>query len=424
MNMIDRSNSRSQSNPAFGRVAYVSDNEDLAKHGFITPMNLVYVRGIEKKTGNYVAYKDDYEERVKDFVDNLMYISELHDQTIQKDSGGRRRGFLFVTVPSNNYLEEIYTSSKFLAWANANKVGVYMTSAGTDNELYLGEGRIKKAESLTWAKRVTNSGTYEAFKINEFIGILNGEAESEDCEEFVLTKEEINSHMNILININQCNSGINLPSLNGAYFARYFQKDMPDTIQVPGRTCRADSEDVAKVGKIENCPCVNPNHGYVKPYSYIYVCLDEFAPDQLHDIHEAVQFFYRDYYMAKTYVNTPERGLRNDDNEPKNSDKEPEDIVAASSYELKDFESVNVDLLAMVLSNNEGFTKECMDQIMNANDKIDEYPEIFNEHIEENEIEFYIDMYSCLFKKYECNMRNLERYAEMIRTKIETFAEE
>ena len=95
-----------------------------------------------------------------------------------------------------------------------------------------------------------------------------------------------------------------------------------------------------------------------------------------------------------------------------------------NSYELKDFESVNVDLLAMVLSNNEGFTKECMDQIMNANDKIDEYPEIFNEHIEENEIEFYLDMYSCLFKKYECNMRNLERYAEMIRTKIETFAEE
>lgn len=63
-----------------------------------------------------------------------------------------------------------------------------------------------------------------------------------------------------------------------------------------------------------------------------------------------------------------------------------------------------------------------LELIWAISDKVDEYPEIFNEHIEENEIEFYTDMYSCLFKKYECNLKNLKRYENMVNEKIEMYA--
>lgn len=59
-----------------------------------------------------------------------------------------------------------------------------------------------------------------------------------------------------------------------------------------------------------------------------------------------------------------------------------------------------------------------LELIWMLNDKIDEYPDLFPEYFKDDEIEFFSDMYTCLFKKYECNSNNIKRYENMINEKL------
>ena len=388
---IDFNNVMNQSNPVFGEIAYVSDNKDMAMHGYITPMNLVYTRS--KENEGWASYKEDIAERAKAFVESLMHIAEIHDKKIRKDSAGRRRGFLFVTVSGNRYLEAVRNSSKFLKWANENKVGVYMTSAETDRLDYTGEGRIKKATGKNWAKRSNGS---ETFKIEEFLDILNGRCDEDATyKEFELTAEETYNYMNILININQCNSGINLPALNGVYISKALDKDSPAAIQIPGRACRPDKDDQPKVGKIENCPANNPDHhGYVKPYGYIYTCLDEFTYDEYKNMKEVFELYYQDYFMVKTTLETRQAGAKKKPDEPDNNNKgEGKDLIEADSFNIRLFEDFQIDLLKATTSKTleerlawwDDVCEIAMNKLSDAELK---NPNVYSEEFTEDEIEF------------------------------------
>lgn len=389
----DFSRSMSQSNPVFGDVVYVSDNRELAEHGYITPMQLVYTRGKDPKTNEFVDFEITTETRLDNFIDNLINIATTHDNKISTDSGGRRRGFLFVTVRGNAFLECIYNSKKFLGWAVENKVGVYMTSSKTDNIDYTGGGRIKKADKPYWEP--------EIFDISEFGHILNGEVDvTSPYKKLELTPKETKTHINLLINIEQLNTGTDLPGLNGVYISRPIDKDMPIAIQIPGRCCRPDIEDKNIIGNVANCPENNINTPYVKPYGYIYVCVDEFTKEEFDGLHEAFGFYYENYYMHKMILESRPVGTKKDD-EPNNSNKSTDTVVQTNKYVAgKVFEETVFNLMDCIYYSKQGdldtFKNKTLEKFMESGwferivdpegdaaflrNDYDEYNEVLSDH--------------------------------------------
>lgn len=411
-----------QSNPVFGEIAYVSNNKDMAEHGYITPMNLVYTR--TKDSNGWESYKKDIGERLNAFIDSLIHIAEIHDINIVNDSKERRRGFLLVTVSGNQYLEAVRNSSKFLTWANNHEVGVYMTSAGTDKYTWCGKGRIKKAKAKDWEKNST--GSDKLFEIEDFVKIINGTCDvNDDYKDLELTREEINNHMNIILNINQCNTGIDLPSLNGVYISKLLNKDNPDAIQIPGRTCRPDSDDQLKIGKKENCPVRNPNNDYVKPYAYIYMCLDEFTFEERADIQETFDLYYKEYFMAKITLETRYAGVGDEDEKkPKNPpERKAKDVkeTKSQSFNVREFENLQIDLLKEALS-----TKTHEEELAWWTDtiapnmlmQIEKYPNFIDDNLTEDEKEF------CLAVWFDDDMKtefNILKFVNIINEHLKKY---
>lgn len=295
-------NSMSQSNPIFGKIVYRTDERKMAKKGFKTPISAVLLTNIDKDTHEFIDYSSESVEiKAKHFLITLKQAIEDLDIRIKQDSKGRRRAFLFVTVRGNIYLKQIRNNKKFNAWLIENNIGVYMTSSFISNNKeveYNGGGQIKKSTSNSWVDK--------NFSIGDFTDIINGC--SNKFKELNLTKDDIENHINILVNIDQCNTGINLPALNGVYISRLLDKNNPLSLQIPGRCSRPDNDDVMNINKwnkenkdfevTEKCDLIKPN-------SYIYFSLDEFSREEQLQCNDVLCMIYQNEYLKK--VTLPEK---------------------------------------------------------------------------------------------------------------------
>ncbi len=304
--------SMSQSNPMFGRVVYRSNPRELAEKGYTTPLQCIILNQYQN---NEKVETNTQESKVKYFVTDLVDAIKDLDDRIKTDSKGQRRAFMFVTVPGNGYLSELYHSKYFNNFIMNEEVGVYMTSSPINhkdsegNRDYAGGGYIKKAESYNW------ESTH--FKITDFIDIINNKSSNTELN---LTKNEINTHINILINIDQCNTGVNLPGLNGVYFGRAIDENDPLFIQIPGRSCRSDSDDNDLIGD-ENTNAYSENCKYVKPFAYIYLPAGLLNYDEFEQMERSIRMLYYKSALTRIKMIDIMKGCGNKDNSPDNTTK-------------------------------------------------------------------------------------------------------
>lgn len=337
--MKDFTTVRNQSNVIFGKAPiFKEDTREMALRGYVTPIKLhMWVN--YTKDGEQIKHETITDaNKGERFVRNLMNIAEFHDKQIIKESHGRRRGFLFVSTAGNTYLKAVMFSSEFRTWANINNVGVYITSCVVNgqNKEYQGGGYIKKAGKDDFETQMVGGVPRpKQFKINEFINIINGKS----GDELALTREETYTHMNIIINIDQLNTGVNLPGMNGYFLACYVNKNNPKAKQGPGRTIRPDKEDIKFVGNAENNAYMD-NCPYVKPFSHIYVTPEQFDGSDLDDMKSVFNLYYQNYLMEKcsivmNFLGTGEQKIIN--NEDRTEDDVKNNILLKKKYDGKDF---------------------------------------------------------------------------------------
>ena len=320
--MEDFSTSYSQSNPVFGRCIYSASSRDLAEHGYTTP--LIAIESYQIKDNNIInVASDEITDILSYFVDDLIIAVKDLDKRIVIDSKGKRRAFIFVTVPGNSFLRALRFSERFNNFINENQIGVYMTSSPINfidekgNRDYYGGGYIKKAKN--------NFFESKQYSISDFLKIINN-VDSLD-NKLNLTDEEIYNHINILINIDQCNTGVNLPGLNGVYLAKYLDRNNTLTVQIPGRICRPDSNDLSIIGDI-NTSAYSKNCKYVKPFGYIYIPVGLFTEEELDKIKEIMQVLYYNNALYRIAMETIPKGFGNTTElNNSNTENETEEII-------------------------------------------------------------------------------------------------
>lgn len=326
--MEDFTKSFSQSNPAFGRCIYEAPARELAESGYTTPLQAI--ESYQIKDGEMLNVScEDISEQLKYFVDDLIIAIKDLDKRIIVDSKGKRRAFMFVTVPGNAYLRMLKYSDRFKAFITENEVGVYMTSSPVNHKDPIGEkdynggGYIKKATNNYWETKQYN--------ISDFIKIINNINAPNNLG---LTSDEINSHINILINIDQCNTGINLPGLNGVYIARCLDKDNPLSVQIPGRICRPDKDDILIIGNKETS-AYSDNCNYVKPFGYIYIPVGLFTEEEFSTLRDTFIQMYYNNSLIRVLMLKNNIGLTNS-NELNNTDKDSFEEVIIDYKHVKD----------------------------------------------------------------------------------------
>lgn len=334
-----------QSNPIFGNLVFRTDRDmtkKMTEKGFITPINAVIISSTDKETHEAVNVSgDELDKRLKHFLYSLRMATLDLDARIKQNSQGTRRAFLFVTVRGNNYLKIVRNDANFNKWLRDNNIGVYMTSSflpnGIEND-YDGGGQIKKANEPNW--------TDAKIGISDFIDIINGV--SEKFPNLNLTPEETNNNINILLNIEQCNTGVNLPALNGVFISRLLSKDDPLALQIPGRCCRPDEEDKANINMWNIDPDfeITDRSKLVKSKSYVYFSADEFSHDEFRQCKEILQIIYSNFYMKRPIILEDMSGIGKDD-EPDNSNKNKPELGEGKEWKLKyDTHMEVIDLLA------------------------------------------------------------------------------
>ena len=333
-----------QSNPIFGKLVFRTDREmtkKMTEKGFITPLTAVIMSSTDKETNEAVNVSaDEMDKKLSHFLYSLRMATLDLDARIKQNSKGTRRAFLFVTVRGNMYLKKVRNDANFNKWLRDNNIGVYMTSSfipnGIEND-YDGGGQIKKANEYTWSNKKVG--------ISDFIDIINNC--SEKFPELNLTTEETNNNINILLNIEQANTGVNLPALNGVFISRLLDKNNPLALQIPGRCCRQDYEDVPNVNKWNIDPefIISDRSTLVKPKSYVYFSADEFSYDEFEQCREILDIIYSNFYMTKPIILEDMSGIGKED-EPDNSNKVIPDLAEGREWKLKyDTHKEVIDLL-------------------------------------------------------------------------------
>ena len=335
-----------QSNPIFGKLVFNTDREmtkRMTEKGFITPLTAVILSSTDPQTNEAVNVSgDEMDKRLSHFLYSLRMATLDLDARIKQNSNGTRRAFMFVTVRGNAYLKKVRYDADFNKWLRDNNIGVYMTSSflpnGIEND-YDGGGQIKKANELNW--------TDAKIGISDFIDILNGC--SEKFHNLNLTTEETNNNINILLNIEQANTGVNLPALNGVFISRLLDKNDPLALQIPGRSCRQDDEDKPNVNMWNMDPnfTITDRSTLVKPKSYIYFSADEFSQEEFEKCKEVLNIIYSNFYMTKPIILDDEAGLGDGEKEPDNSNKNDPKLKEGKEWKLKYDTHVEViDLLS------------------------------------------------------------------------------
>lgn len=334
-----------QSNPIFGKLVFRTDREmtkKMTEKGFITPLTAVILSSTDKQTHEAVNVSaDEMDKKLSHFLYSLRMATLDLDARIKQNSNGTRRAFLFVTVRGNAYLKKVRNDANFNKWLRDNNIGVYMTSSfipnGIEND-YDGGGQIKKANEYTWSE--------EHVGISDFIDILNGC--SDKFPELNLTTEETNNNINILLNIEQANTGVNLPALNGVFISRLLDKDNPLALQIPGRCCRQDEEDIQNVNlwNIDPNFTITDRSALVKPKSYVYFSADEFSYDEFKQCKEVLNIIYSNFYMTKPIILEDMSGIGKEE-EPDNSNKNIPELKEGKEWKLKyDTHTEVIDLLS------------------------------------------------------------------------------
>jgi hypothetical protein len=314
----------------------------MTEKGFITPLTAVIISSTDKQTHEAVNVSaDEMDKKLSHFLYSLRMATLDLDARIKQNSNGTRRAFLFVTVRGNAYLKKVRNDANFNKWLRDNNIGVYMTSSfipnGIEND-YDGGGQIKKANEYTWSE--------EHVGISDFIDILNGC--SDKFPELNLTTEETNNNINILLNIEQANTGVNLPALNGVFISRLLDKDNPLALQIPGRCCRQDAEDIQNVNlwNIDPNFTITDRSALVKPKSYVYFSADEFSYDEFKQCKEVLNIIYSNFYMTKPIILEDMSGIGKEE-EPDNSNKNIPELKEGKEWKLKYDTHVEViDLLS------------------------------------------------------------------------------
>lgn len=336
-----------QSNPIFGKLVFRTDREmtkRMTEKGFITPLTAVIISSTDPQTNEVVNVSaDEIDKKLSHFLYSLRMATLDLDARIKQNSNGTRRAFLFVTVRGNAYLKKVRYDADFNKWLRDNNIGVYMTSSflpnGIEND-YDGGGQIKKANELNWADAKIG--------ISDFIDIINGC--SEKFANLNLTTEETNNNINILLNIEQANTGVNLPALNGVFISRLLDKNDPLALQIPGRSCRPDDEDKPNINMWNIDPnfTITDRSALVKPKSYIYFSADEFSYDEFNQCKEVLNIIYSNFYMTKPIILDDEAGIGKEE-EPDNSNKNMPELKEGKEWKLKYDTHVEViDLLSSV----------------------------------------------------------------------------
>jgi hypothetical protein len=163
-----------------------------------------------------------------------------------------------------------------------------------------------------------------------------------------LTTEETNNNINILLNIEQANTGVNLPALNGVFISRLLDKDDPLALQIPGRCCRQDDEDKPNVNMWNIDPdfTITDRSTLVKPKSYVYFSADEFSYDEFNQCKEVLNIIYSNFYMTKPVILEDMAGIGKEE-EPDNSNKNMPELKEGKEWKLKYDTHVEViDLLS------------------------------------------------------------------------------
>ena len=334
-----------QSNPIFGNLVFRTDREmtkKMTEKGFITPLTAVILSSTDKQTHEAVNVSaDEMDKKLSHFLYSLRMATLDLDARIKQNSNGTRRAFLFVTVRGNAYLKKVRNDATFNKWLRDNNIGVYMTSSfipnGIEND-YDGGGQIKKANESNW--------TDAKIGISDFIDIINGC--SEKFANLNLTTEETNNNINILLNIEQANTGVNLPALNGVFISKLLQKDDPLALQIPGRCCRQDDEDKPNVNMWNIDPdfTITDRSTLVKPKSYVYFSADEFSYDEFNQCKEVLNIIYSNFYMTKPVILEDMAGIGKEE-EPDNSNKNMPELKEGKEWKLKYDTHVEViDLLS------------------------------------------------------------------------------
>lgn len=334
-----------QSNPIFGELVFNTDREmtkKMTEKGFITPLTAVILSSTDKQTHEAVNVSaDEMDKKLSYFLYSLRMATLDLDARIKQNSNGTRRAFLFVTVRGNAYLKKVRNDANFNKWLRDNNIGVYMTSSfipnGIEND-YDGGGQIKKANEFNWADAKIG--------ISDFIDIINGC--SEKFPQLNLTTEETHNNINILLNIEQANTGVNLPALNGVFISRLLDKDDPLALQIPGRCCRQDDEDVQNVNMWNIDPdfTITDRSTLVKPKSYVYFSADEFSYDEFNQCKEVLNIIYSNFYMTKPVILEDMAGIGKEE-EPDNSNKNMPELKEGREWKLKYDTHVEViDLLS------------------------------------------------------------------------------
>ena len=322
-----------QSNPIFGKLVFNTDREmtkRMTEKGFITPLTAVIISSTDPQTNEAVNVSgDEIDKRLSHFLYSLRMATLDLDARIKQNSNGTRRAFMFVTVRGNAYLKKVRYDADFNKWLRDNNIGVYMTSSflpnGIEND-YDGGGQIKKANELNWADAKIG--------ISDFIDIINGC--SEKFPHLNLTTEEINNNINILLNIEQANTGVNLPALNGTFISRLLDKNNPLALQIPGRSCRPDEEDKSNINMWNLDPnfTITDRSTLVKPKSYIYFSADEFSHEEFDKCKEVLNIIYSNFYMTKPIILEDMAGIGKED-EPDNSNKNHREVKEGKEWKLK-----------------------------------------------------------------------------------------
>ena len=334
-----------QSNPIFGNLVFRTDREmtkKMTEKGFITPLTAVILSSTDKQTHEAVNVSaDEMDKKLSHFLYSLRMATLDLDARIKQNSKGTRRAFLFVTVRGNAYLKKVRNDANFNKWLRDNNIGVYMTSSfipnGIEND-YDGGGQIKKANEFNWSDAKIG--------ISDFIDIINGC--SEKFPQLNLTTEETNNNINILLNIEQANTGVNLPALNGVFISRLLDKDDPLALQIPGRCCRQDDEDKPNVNMWNIDPdfTITDRSTLVKPKSYVYFSADEFSYDEFNQCKEVLNIIYSNFYMTKPVILEDMAGIGKEE-EPDNSNKNMPELKEGREWKLKYDTHVEViDLLS------------------------------------------------------------------------------
>lgn len=336
-----------QSNPIFGRLVFRTDRDMtklMTEKGFITPLTAVIMNTTDNKTGEYVNVSclsgREHHKKLEHFLYSLRIATMDLDARIKNNSQGTRRAFLFVTVRGNEYLKTVRNDANFNKWLRDNNIGVYMTSSflqnGISNE-YDGGGQIKKANEANWSS--------EKIGISDFIDIINND--SEKFPHLNLTPEEVNNNINILLNIEQCNTGVNLPDLNGVFISRLLDENNPLALQIPGRCCRQDREDKHQVNKWNIDPnfTIKDRSQLVKPKSYVYISADEFSSEEFEQCKRMLNIIYSNFYMTKPIILEDMAGIGKEE-EPDNSNKEKPELGLGKEYKWRYTSHIDViDLL-------------------------------------------------------------------------------